>query len=437
MSLTNLFRRALINTTYTVACRKNPLKDFSLFTLSELELVRRQEEKLREIISYAKKNSRFYSNRLQFLSDTVIESGAISELLGSIQYLDKSDLQLGDFNDIKVPHVNGISRETTGSTGKPVRVLVDRDTLSAQLRSRWIFFGWHGVNPGAPECRFWGRKETHLFRAQFKDFLLNRKNFNMENRNVDKFITELSCLQKFKSSYFYGYPSLILKAAEIFDDPQKRSPKPQVIITTAEMLSETQREYLSSAFECPVVQEYGCSEVDIIAFECPKGNYHLNNQRLYVEFSDTDDGLKEIIVTDLDNRCMPLLRYKIGDLVELVEGGCDCGLPFPVIKRVIGRTSDRLVPLSGGSFFHAVKFSYLVEKLCKQGLFVKQYRVDHLSPRKLLFKIDGDFNDFNKKSIVRFVNDELNCLFNDRILVEVIFSEINSDGKHLYYKKYF
>ncbi len=420
-----------------MSCRRNPLREQFAGLRSNYESNNYQERKLRKIIKFSKKHSKYYTEKLSFITDDEIETAGLQELLIKIPYLEKSDLRTKANEDIKIPGVKGIIRETTGSTGIPVKVLVDRYTLAAQLKARWDFFAWHGILPGAIEGRFWGRKEQRYLQSSIKNFLLNRKIFTLDNKDIDKFNRELTILQNAKLDYFYGYPSLILKAAELFDNKNKIKPNPKVIFTTAEMLTEIQRRYISNVFGCPVFQEYGCSEVDIIAFECPNGHYHLNSERLYIEFLPVISGKYEVIISDLDNRCMPILRYKLGDLVELKSKGCDCGLPFSGITRVVGRTSDRLVSLPDGTFFHAVKFSHLIEQACKRGWLVRQYRIDHIEPRNIHLKLEGEFYDSQKKSLENFMINRLNILTKKQIKTEIIFCDIQDDGKHMYYRKYF
>jgi phenylacetate-CoA ligase len=55
-----------------------------------------------------------------------------------------------------------------------------------------------------------------------------------------------------------------------------------------------------------------------------------------------------LLVTDLTNFAMPLIRYRIGDVVRLSERVCDCGRGLPLIESVEGRDADYVVTPSGG-----------------------------------------------------------------------------------------
>jgi len=47
-----------------------------------------------------------------------------------------------------------------------------------------------------------------------------------------------------------------------------------------------------------------------------------------------------VLVTTLENRLMPLVRYEIGDYAIAAEGICGCGRTLPLIGRIAGRAVD-------------------------------------------------------------------------------------------------
>jgi len=54
-----------------------------------------------------------------------------------------------------------------------------------------------------------------------------------------------------------------------------------------------------------------------------------------------------LLVTDLTNRAMPLIRYQIGDVVEPSERVCPCGRGLPLIERIEGREADYVLTPAG------------------------------------------------------------------------------------------
>src|SRR5207245_8182297 len=54
-----------------------------------------------------------------------------------------------------------------------------------------------------------------------------------------------------------------------------------------------------------------------------------------------------VLVTDLLNGAMPLIRYRIGDVACWAPGDCPCGRGLPRLGRVSGRVTDFLVGADG------------------------------------------------------------------------------------------
>ena len=73
---------------------------------------------------------------------------------------------------------------------------------------------------------------------------------------------------------------LIMNAAAIWDRLNLLVPRLKAIICTAEILFPFQKDYIHKVFKCPVVMEYGCSEVDIIAFQCMYEKYHICSENV-------------------------------------------------------------------------------------------------------------------------------------------------------------
>ena len=87
----------------------------------------------------------------------------------------------------------------------------------------------------------------------------------------------------------------------------------------------------------------------LIACECEKHKgMHFNIEHLYIEFLNGEQQhaqpgeTAEIVVTDLYNKAMPLIRYRVGDMGVYSDRSCGCGRGLPILEKVIGRTADFL-----------------------------------------------------------------------------------------------
>jgi phenylacetate-CoA ligase len=115
-----------------------------------------------------------------------------------------------------------------------------------------------------------------------------------------------------------------------------------------------ERGLIEEVFGIKVTDRYGCEEVSLIGCECEKHDgMHLNVEHLFIEFV-REDGTScrpgepgRIVVTDLVNRAMPLIRYNVGDVVCPTERRCTCGRGLPLMEGVTGRVADFLVKRDG------------------------------------------------------------------------------------------
>lgn len=160
--------------------------------------------------------------------------------------------------------------------------------------------------------------------------------------------------------------------------------RPRLIMTWGERLTPVMVARLRDCFAAPISDMYGIREVGTVAAQCPRGRYHVEAERLWVEVLDANgravpDGTTgEIVVTNLVNRAMPLIRYRTGDLGALGGGGCDCGVPGPVMTIVEGREPGDIV-LPDGSRVPVLPIVRLMQALPIERHQVVQTAVDQVT----------------------------------------------------------
>jgi phenylacetate-CoA ligase len=155
-------------------------------------------------------------------------------------------------------------------------------------------------------------------------------------------------LQRLQPTVLITYPSCAAALAQMQHDGAIHLLLSEVWLG-GEQHSAEQRKLISAAFGCAVRNNYGASEFFSIAWECPEGRLHLNDDWLILE--PVDDRLQAVptgtpshsaLLTHLANLTQPLLRYRLDDRVRLLGEPCPCGSGFPVIE-VDGRSNDTLV----------------------------------------------------------------------------------------------
>jgi len=283
-------------------------------------------------------------------------------------------------------------RKTSGTTGQPVEVLVDREAYAWSVAARYRCEQWHSIKIGDRQARLWGRPHDRRsrWRQSIRDLSLGRKTISSNTIDSASLRREVRRILSYKPDYIYGYTSMILALAEHLTPPPKslNTLKLKAVICTAEQLYPFQKRFLKEVFACPVVDEYGCSETDILAFDCEYGRRHIIAENVLLEtINRQDSGIGEILVTDLNNRLMPLIRYKLGDLGFISTDTCPCGRGLPILSSIEGRSTDQYILTPDGRKIHSVIFPHLLDELAGQGISTKQFRVVQKELHTIMFYI--------------------------------------------------
>lgn len=275
--------------------------------------------------------------------------------------------------------------KTSGSTGMPLAFYKDGAALSYHYAAMYRGHSWYGLQIGDREARLWGVPVAPFLRARtrIKDFLLNRYREHECNLTPGVITDFIDKTGKRRPAYIMGYSRMLHEFASYAQSHgiDLAGLGLRMVKYTSESLEEQDKEYMKEVFQCPVVSEYGCAEAGIIAFECPDGSNHIMSDCVHVEYLDCDRGLagvKEVVVTDLHNLSFPIMRYRLGDLVVPEDRPCRCGLPFPVMGRVYGRTSG-IFRLEGKAYHNAV-FNYIIKAAQKKYNRIDQFRVVQTAP---------------------------------------------------------
>lgn len=138
-------------------------------------------------------------------------------------------------------------------------------------------------------------------------------------------------------------------------DPHRDMRVRQVTIA-GEMSSMESRKRMESFFGCQVREMYGGAEVPNVAAECEAGGGMHLNPHYIVEVVDAEDHTPVapgdpgvIVLTDLERRAMPIIRYFTSDLTSGLDlTPCECGRTTPRLGRILGRTGE--IPRVKGLF---------------------------------------------------------------------------------------
>ena len=390
--------------------------------LSPDELREHQDRRLRELIADV-------GRHVPYFRRVLAEAGLTPEEFRGLEDLPRLPLLTKDLIDA---HRDELFREgvtagdlkansTGGSTGRNLRFFQDTTSRSGILGTQAVNARWMGADAGAPMAYIWGSPIEHDRAKAFKGKLKNRLQnvlylscFGMDAATMDRYAAEL---QDFRPAVLIGYPTALSEMANHLLGKGMTPPPVGAIVSTSEVLLPQERTLVERGFGAKVFDRYGCREVGDIAHECDRHRgLHLNAGRLIVELIDDgelpDDVDGEVVVTDLDNRSFPFVRYRMGDLATWAEGPCDCGRGLPMFSAVGGRKFD-LVRTADGKVLPGTFWTHLFRSIPG----VRAFQVVQKSIDRLEVKIvpeaglADDAEAWFAREIAALVGDQLRAEF--------------------------
>ncbi len=270
---------------------------------------------------------------------------------------------------------------TGGSTGDPLIYDVGKERMASWIACRQRAMRWFGLSAGDKEYAIWGSpvEVTRQDRIRgFRDTLLATRllsAFEMSEAVMSRYV---DLLLKGDCRTIFAYPSslylLCLHANKQGRNLRRAGIKAAFV--TGEVLFPHQRELIAETLNCPVANGYGGRDSGFVSHECPRGEMHIMADATIVEILDAqgqpvpEGETGEIVVTDLNSREVPFIRYATGDVGSLTSRKCVCGRALPLLDKIQGRTTDFIVA-PDGAILHALSVIYIIREI--EG--VEQFRI--------------------------------------------------------------
>jgi len=364
------------------------------------------------LVGHAKNHSDFYAKSLKNASSIK----CLSEL-SELPYVTKETLKYNASEIQTNAHKWPVSYKTTGgSTGQAVTIAKNVDALARERAATWRGYSWAGVDIGDPQARFWGVPLQSIsgFKYRAIDLIANRKRYSAFSINDESLYSYFQSINKFKPAYLYGYASFIHEFSQFLKKKDlKLCDSVKAIITTSEVLTDNMRKDIESVTSLRVYNEYGCGEVGSIAHECEHGSLHVMSDNLIVEIDAPKGEPGEIIVTDLFNYAMPLIRYRLGDFATLSNSECQCGRPFPIIEKVHGRAYDLLLRRDETKM-HPEIAMYIFEEFKYKYNAVDQFQLIQQTSSQITINLVVN-QSYNKILHEDYFTSEFNKVFNGKM----------------------
>jgi phenylacetate-CoA ligase len=341
-----------------------------------------QDEKLRRLVRHAYRNVPYYRRKMQEMKLRPEDIRGQADL-HKLPFLTKADIRQHLYFDIMSENHDKsqiLRISTSGSTGEPFICYADR----AQVEVRWAATlraqEWTGYRFGDPSVRLWhqtlGMTKSQAAKERADAVLSNRTFipiFELSDENLSRMIDVVVGVQPVLMD---GYAEALDFIARYLKTTGRVDVRPRALMSSAQTLPIPSRKLIEEAFGCKVFDKYGSREFSGIAYECDAhAGHHVVAEAYIVETLRDGQPVKpgevgEIVVTDLNNFCMPFIRYRIGDLAEALDlsNPCACGRGAPRLGAIEGRVQSIIQGTDGrylpGTFFaHYLKeFDYAIKK---------------------------------------------------------------------------
>jgi phenylacetate-CoA ligase len=317
----------------------------------------RQCQQMTALVAHAQATVPFYRRRLR-------EAGLTPSAIQTIDdwqrlpVLTKADLRAAGPDLLSEPYRGAkLRRKTTsGSTGVSLEVLVDEPAMQFKRACTLRCDEWSGWRFGERVAKVWGNPDylRHGWRGRLRNAVLDRATYldtlHLTEEALDAFAARL---RRRQPGLLFGHAHSLFLFADYLRQRGTAGIRPHGIIATAMVLHEWQRRVIEQVFGCPVTNRYGCEEVSLIACECERHQgLHVNSDGVFVEIlREGKPALPgeagHVVVTDLVNRAMPLIRYQVGDVAVVSDRWCACGRGLPLLERIEGREADYVVTARG------------------------------------------------------------------------------------------
>ncbi|MFZ0390945.1 MAG: hypothetical protein WAN36_10855, partial [Calditrichia bacterium] len=322
------------------------------------ELANYQFKKLTNLLRHAYSNSAYYRklfNQLGFDVSSFKDISSLKKLpilAKETIRMNKASITVKNFKPHQIINLN-----TSGTTGTSLSIPVDIDSRRKSYAFSRRRFNWAGLSDEKHGAVFGGRaivpsigykNNFWRYNAVLDSYLFS--SYHLSNENIPYYIKKL---MQFKPRYIESYPSAVYTIAAYMQQNGISGVFPKAILTSAETLLDYQKEIIQQVFQCPVSDQYGCTEQAIFVSQCEKGIYHINPDYGIVEIVDENDEevppgkTGRVICTSFVNQALPLIRYDIGDFAVKGAFECSCGRSFPTMEKIIGRKDDFIITPDG------------------------------------------------------------------------------------------
>lgn len=302
-----------------------------------------QLKRLKLIVAHAEKNSPFYrelyaqhgfkSEQLQSLDDMALVPRIDKHMI----YKTGSEHMLSE--TAKQDALHGV--QTGGSTGRSLKIYMSKSQRKRRVAAIYRtqiangYRPWHKLLYVQPYPGGAGAIEKlGLFRSYALDI----------QQPPQQWIPDILAVQP---DFLSGFSNSISEIAQLVSK-QNQNYRPVAVLCNSENLSPNREKHIKHGLGIAPSNVYDCWEFGNVAWQCKEHDgLHVSSDLLYVEIDDAGN----LLITDLYNEDMPLIRYNIGDSAQWQDGLCACGRGFPRLKNIVGKANESVLLADGSEDF--------------------------------------------------------------------------------------
>jgi phenylacetate-CoA ligase len=340
------------------------------------------EDCLKKLLHHAINTTEFYAPYSEFTS--ILDFPVINK------NLIRDDFE--SFRSSKFKKKDSVVISTSGSTGAPFSVLQDYNKRNRNLADNLYFSKKSGYEIGYRliYLKIWSEEVTQkLFSKNWIKNIVPQSVFKLKEADIAIFLDKIK--QDSHPKSFLGYSSAFDKICKYLDE---KNADPincniQSVITMSERLREDTRDSIYKYFGVKAVSRYSNNENGVLAQEDidMTSGFRINSASYYIEILSLKEDILvdnnergRIVVTDLYNYAMPLIRYDTGD-VGVMDVDCR-GNRY--LKSIEGRVLDLIYDTKGN-----IVPSHISYKICKYGDY-KQFQLVQYGEKDYLIKLNTD-----------------------------------------------
>jgi phenylacetate-CoA ligase len=345
------------------------LKQSEWFSRAELDDL--QLRKLQRLVQHAYVHVPHYRDEMRKAG---LDPANIKSLddIRSLPLLAKADVRKGLYFDLFADNHDKrrmLRISTSGSTGEPFVTYADEYQLEFRFATTLRALEWTGWRFGDRQARLWhqtiGMSRLEIMRERIDAWFMRRlfvPAFEFTPEKLEEFVRGI---REHRPVLVDGYAESLNFLAHFAAEGRDPGFSPKAIMSSAQSLTESSRDAIEAAFGARVFDKYGSREFSGIAYECGHGrDHHVMDESYLVELLVDGRPARpgetgEVVVTDLNNFSVPLIRYRIGDLAVAVDESvpCSCGRRLSRIGRIEGRT-QAIVHCANGTWLPGTFFAH-------------------------------------------------------------------------------